>query len=110
MKDFALSIGGTTIPTISGIPSGGLFFTGQNVIGLIINALLVITILLSLFFFVWGGIRWTISGGKKEELQKVHTTLIYAIVGLVIAFLAFFIIGVIQYFFGVTLLRSNYIP
>lgn len=106
---FALSLpglSGTPIDILapSGIPSGGLSTTGQDAISLIINVLLIVAILLSLTFIIWGGIRWMTSRGKKEELEKAKTTLIYAIVGLAVAFLAFLIIGVIQYFFNVSLL------
>lgn len=115
MEHLALSIpgiGGTPsltpqvtikIQAPTGIPTGGLFTTGQNVIATGLNVLFVTAIVLSIASFIWGGISWTTSGGKKEQLEKARLRLTYGVVGLTLVFLSFLIIQFIGDFFGVKL-------
>lgn len=70
-----------------------------NFVGGIITLLLIVAVVVSLFFLVWGGIRWTMSGGDQAKVQSARSTIIAAIVGMVIAFLAFFIINVVMTIF-----------
>lgn len=68
----------------------------------IFNILLVAAVLLSLFFLIYGGIKWITSGGDKGKVDAARGTVTAAIVGLIIAFLSFTIISMINYFFGLT--------
>lgn len=68
----------------------------------IFNILLVGAVLLSLFFLIYGGIKWIMSGGDKGKVDAARGTITAAIIGLIISFLAFTIIGMINYFFGLT--------
>ena len=61
---------------------------------------LVLFLFLALIFLIWGGIQWTMSGGDKEGIQKARLKLTYAIIGLVVTTLAFFIVNIISGFFG----------
>jgi len=63
--------------------------------------LLVLTVLVALTFLIWGGIRWITSGGDKTKVEGARNTIIAAIVGLVIAFLAYFILNVVGTFFNI---------
>lgn len=65
----------------------------QNAIGII----LAVAVVLALFFLIWGGIKYVMSGGDKSAVESARGTIIAAIVGLVIAFLAFFIVSIITY-------------
>lgn len=102
MKDLALTIEGTEIPlppglaTITSVRADSIL---QHIIWLGLNLLMVITVILSLCFMIWAGIQWTTSGGNKEGLQKARQKLIYAIIGLLVVFLAFFIRNFIGQFF-----------
>lgn len=40
---------------------------------------------LAVLFIVIGGLRYTISGGSPEDMNRAKSTIIYAIVGLVVA-------------------------
>jgi hypothetical protein len=70
---------------------------GSNIVGSILNAMLILAVVISLFFLVYGGIRWIMSGGDKGKIDQARGTIIAAIVGLVIAFLAYFIVSVVSY-------------
>ncbi len=66
-----------------------------------INIMLVVAVIASIIFLILGGIRWIMSGGDKAKVDAARGTITAAIIGLIISFLAFFIIGLVQYFFGV---------
>ena len=95
----ALTIGGTPIEAPPQIPTGGLpqaYATGSN---LILLAYVIATIL-ALSFLIWGGIRWVTSSGDKTKVQAARNTLLYAIIGLIIIFLSYFIINIITFIFN----------
>lgn len=52
-----------------------------------INLLLVIVFLLSVGYLIWAGILYVSQGGG-DKAQEIHKMVIYAIVGLVVSFLA----------------------
>lgn len=64
----------------------GIFTTIVNVLLFIIGAISVIMLII-------GGIRYTVSGGNSAEVTGAKNTILYAIIGLVIAFLAFAIVN-----------------
>jgi hypothetical protein len=72
-------------------------------VGAIVTFLLIVAVLIALFFLILGGIRWITSGGDKGKVESARNTIIAAIIGLVIAFLAFFILQVALGFFGLSL-------
>lgn len=80
--------------------------TGDNLGDIVaagVTFLLVIAVLIALFFLIFGGIRWITSGGDKGKVESARGMIIAAIIGLVIAFLAFFILSVALQFFGLSL-------
>lgn len=102
----ALSIGGTPILAPSGVPTGGLEAggSGQRIIQIGITILLVFIIIFALFSLVLGGIQWMTSEGDKQKLQNARNRVIFSIIGLAVAFLAFFIVNLVGGFFGVPLI------
>lgn len=60
-----------------------------------IEILTVIAIILSVFFLIWGGMKWMMSGGDKGKIEQARSAIIASIVGLVISLLAYFIISVV---------------
>lgn len=79
---------------------------GENlggIIGAIVTFLLILIAIIALFFLIYGGLRWVTSGGDKGKVDEARKTVIAAIVGLVIAFLSFFILNVVLSFFGLSL-------
>ncbi len=104
MTYLALTLpGGQTINPPAGIPKGGITVT-SSVIGNAVTIMLIIAAILSLIFLILGGIRWITSGGDKQKVASARSRITYAIVGLVVAMGAFFIINVIGYFFHVKLI------
>ena len=71
-------------------------------VGKIVTVLLIIAAVVSLFFLIWGGIRWVTSSGDKTKVEAARNTIISALVGLIIAFLAYFIFSVVLNFFGLS--------
>jgi hypothetical protein len=67
----------------------------------LITFLIVVAILVAVFFLIWGGIKWIMSGGDKAKVESARSTIIGAIVGLIIVFLAYFIISIVAKAFGI---------
>ncbi|MDZ4246792.1 MAG: pilin [Dehalococcoidia bacterium] len=62
----------------------------------------------ALFFLIIGGIRFVTSGGEPKAVETAKKTLTYAVMGLALIFLVFFILkGVILPLTGVDLTRFN---
>lgn len=95
--------GGQTIEGPKSIPSGGLD-TIYKALGNGLTFFFIAAVALSLVFLVLGGIQWTSSGGDKNKVAAARAKITWAIVGLIITLLTYFIIAVIGYFFGVQLL------
>lgn len=70
-------------------------------VGTIVQIIIVLAAVAAMFFLVWGGVRWIMSGGERGKIEQARGTIIAAIVGLVIALIAYFIVSVIvQVFTG----------
>lgn len=65
---------------------GSIFTTVVNIMLFIIGAICVIML-------IWGGIRYTTSAGNSASVTAAKNTIMYAIIGLIIAFLAFAIVN-----------------
>ncbi len=88
-----------------GVPHGGLSTnTGQNIFMTLIELLIVIAILFALLLIVRGGINMMTSGGDKQRFTAGRERIRYAILGLVIIFLSFFLVNILGTFFGIDLL------
>lgn len=61
----------------------------------VITIMLIAAVLISLFFLIWGGIKWILSGGDTKGVEAARNHIIAAIVGLIIAFAAFFILNIV---------------
>jgi hypothetical protein len=85
---FALSIfDGVNAARGSGQPTE-LFGSG-GVVKTVTNILLFFAGALSVIMLIVGGLRYTISGGNSTAVTAAKNTVLYAIVGLVVAFLAY---------------------
>ena len=65
---------------------GGIFQTIVNIFLFVIGAIAVIML-------IYGGIRYTISGGEAKNVTAAKDTILYAIVGIVVAILAYAIVN-----------------
>ena len=64
-----------------------------TVIQTIINVILFIIGAIGVIMVIIGGIMYTTSGGDAAAVKKAKDTILYAVIGLVIAFLAFAIVN-----------------
>lgn len=86
----------------------GLSLT-DNVLSNILNIAFVIVVILALAFLIYGGIRWITSGGDKAGVEAARGVIVAALVGLVIAFLAYFIIQIIFSLFGISFSGGSFV-
>lgn len=66
--------------------ANGVFTTIANVALFLIGAI-------SVLMLIYGGIRYTISGGDAKNVTAAKDTILYAIVGLVVAIMAYAIVN-----------------
>lgn len=74
-----------------------------QLVGFIVTIAFVIAVLVALLFLVWGGIKWITSGGDKAGVEAARNQIIAAVIGLIIVFLAFFILNLVLQLFGLNL-------
>ncbi|MEN9407346.1 MAG: hypothetical protein RLZZ455_562 [Candidatus Parcubacteria bacterium] len=99
--------GDVTIEGPGGIPTGS--FTsglGNTILGNTLNAAFVLAAILVLFYMIWAGIQWIMSGGDKQKIAAARNRIIYSVVGLLIIALAIPIVNFFLTFFNAPLLRS----
>lgn len=65
---------------------GGIFKTITNTVLYIVGVVAVIMLII-------GGIKYVVSGGDAKKVTDAKNTVLYAIIGLIIAFLAFAIVN-----------------
>ena len=66
--------------------SGSIFTTVVNVMLFLIGAI-------SVIMLIYGGIRYTTSGGNSAGVTAAKNTILYAIIGLIVAFLAYAVVN-----------------
>lgn len=59
----------------------------------IINVFLFIIGAVAVIMIIYGGFRYVISGGDQSHVKAAKDTILYSVVGLVVAFLAFAIVN-----------------
>lgn len=70
-----------------------------SLVGNVITLLFILAVIIALAFLIWGGIKWILSGGDKSAVEAARNTIVAAVVGLVIVFLAYFILNLVLTFF-----------
>ena len=103
----ALDASGAVINDPSGNPE--VIFT-INCVPVLINQILQMALafggIIAVFFIVWGGLKIVRSGGDAKQLDNARQTITYAIIGLIIVFMAYFIIMFISDITGVGCLKT----
>ncbi|MFW0862713.1 MAG: TrbC/VirB2 family protein [Candidatus Komeilibacteria bacterium] len=67
----------------------------QELVGLIIKAVLGLTGTIALIYFIIGGFMWMTASGNMDKIKKGKDTLIWATLGIVIIFSAYSILAFI---------------
>lgn len=68
----------------------------NNTVGSIVNILLWVVGILSVTMIVWSGFKYITSAGDTSKLASAKSTLIYAVVGLIIAIMAYAIVNFVR--------------
>ena len=93
------------------LPLGQFSQLNNITIASLISAFIVFTLIIaSLSFFfalLFGGIKWILSGGRKEKTDEAKNQIANALIGLLIIFSAWAIINFVSLFFGIELLSFN---
>lgn len=87
---------------------GGAFFT--TIIANIITFMFVAGSLIFFFMLATGAIQWITSGGDKQALEGARGKITNAVIGIVLLFASYAIIGLIGNFFGVDILTLDIGP
>lgn len=93
-----------------GVPTGGLFDTGADALGVAIQVILIAAIFFSLLTIIRGGLNMITSGGDKQRFQMGRERIRYAILGLIVVLLSFLLVNFLGRFFGVNLLGQPNSP
>lgn len=72
---------------------GGSGCGGEGIFKTITNVLLFLIGAISVIMLIIGGIRYTISGGDQTQVTSAKNTILYAVVGIIVALLAFAIVN-----------------
>ena len=84
-------MGGVQAAQGTGVPTS--LFGGSGIVTTVTNILLFIAGALAVIMIIWGGLRYATSAGNAANVTAAKNTVLYAIVGLIIAFLAFAVVN-----------------
>ncbi|MCL1839671.1 pilin [Candidatus Saccharibacteria bacterium] len=59
----------------------------------ITNTILFVVGIISIVMLIWGGLRYILSGGDSKKVTDAKNTILYAIIGLIVALLAYAIVN-----------------
>jgi len=76
----------------SGQQTGSLFGNG-SIVNNVINIMLFIIGILCVIMIIYGGIRYTISRGEEKEITGAKNTIMYAVIGLIVAIIAYALVN-----------------
>jgi hypothetical protein len=67
--------------------------TLNDLVTTVINTMLFVIGILSVIMLIVGGIRYVVSGGNQSSVEAARNTILYAIVGLIVAFVAWGVVN-----------------
>lgn len=70
-----------------------LFSGDDSIFKNVVNILLFIVGAVSVIMLIFGGIRYVTSGGAQDQVTGAKNTIMYAIIGIVVAILAFAVVN-----------------
>lgn len=88
----------------------GSNFNIPNLISVAIRLMLIIGIVAAFLYLLMGAVQWVTAGGDKDGIEKAKKKITGAIVGLLIGFSVYAIIGIIGYITGTDFLNTLVIP
>lgn len=94
MKIITLTLPGqaSPIPTPLGLGSKGIAFNNlSDFVNTAFNVIIYVCVFLAFYYLVWGAYQYILADGKKENLAKARARITWALIGLIIMLLAYFI-------------------
>jgi len=82
----------------------------QCLIANILSVILTIIGLAGFIMLIVGAFRWMLSGGNQQSVSKAGNTMVYAVIGLILALSSFMILNIIAQFTGVESILEFVIP
>jgi hypothetical protein len=80
----------------------------SGIVGNIVILIVMLSVFASLVFLIIGALRWITSGGEEAKVKSARSTIIAAIVGLIISLGGYFVVGFfLQVFTGEGLSTFN---
>jgi uncharacterized protein YacL len=73
-----------------------------DIMAVVMNVLLWTVVALGIMFIVIGGIKYLTSGGDEKKVASAKNTILYAVIGMVIALLANVIVRIVLNLLGVS--------
>lgn len=64
----------------------------DGIINKVTDILLYVVGFIAVLMLIWGGVRYIISGGDSKKITDAKNTILYALLGLVIAFISYAIV------------------
>lgn len=65
----------------------------QNILKNVINTMLVVIGIIAVIMIVIGGIKYVVSNGESQQIQSAKNTILYSVIGLILAMAAFPIVN-----------------
>ncbi len=94
-KDCAVTIsGGQQCAKGEGVSEAGLFEVG-GLFQTVTNVLLFLIGAVSVIMLIIGGFRYVLSNGDSSQITAAKNTILYAVIGIIVALLAYAIVGFI---------------
>lgn len=91
--------------TVSIAPPDGLVKADvgiNDIIRFVLTLLVVVGVLASLIFLIYGGIKWITSGGDKGAVETARGQIVAAIVGLIVIIMSFAILSFVLQLLGIS--------
>ncbi|MBQ6320893.1 hypothetical protein IJI17_01555 [Candidatus Saccharibacteria bacterium] len=65
----------------------------ESVVATVINTILYVVGILAVVMVIFGGVQYTTSAGDQAKVTKAKNTILYGLIGLVVAILAYAIVN-----------------
>jgi hypothetical protein len=99
-------IGNSSNPALDGANAAKADGMPENLFGVdgiftqVANTILYIVGIISVVMLIYGGLRYVVSGGDNKKVTDAKNTIMYAIIGLIIALLSYAIVNFVIYQIG----------
>lgn len=94
------------VPIASVYPLAGKFSSFGDLFSVLLKNIFTFAGLIFFFVLIFAGLQYILSGGNKENLQKAGASITNALLGLIIVFVSYWIIKIIQILTGVKILNN----